>query len=56
MTYILSSDSEAGGEEGEVPIRRREYGTTSHTATQAEEEGRKQDGLMGYTDHVTRRQ
>ena len=50
------TDLEAGREEGEVPLRRCKHGTTSHTPTQAEEERRKQDGLMDYADHFTRRQ
>ena len=44
ISHLL--DPQGCGEEGQVPIRRCEHGTTSHTATQAEEEGRQQDGLM----------
>ena len=43
---IRSSDSQTGGEEGEVPIRWHEYGAPSNAAAQAEEEGQ-QDGLKG---------
>lgn len=37
-------DSETGGEEGKVPLRRHEYGSTGHATSQTEEEGW-QDGL-----------
>lgn len=41
----LVTDIEARREEGEVSVRWCEHGTARDTATQAEEEGRQQDGL-----------
>ena len=49
-------DLEACGKEGQVPIRWREHGSSCYTATQAKEEGRKQDGLRIVPCHVARRQ